>query len=834
MIYVNERQENANLWRLAQHCQRQYRHYISDASESVIEQRFSNECDMAIGVVPRHESQKLAFIWWGLSLAYDFKKTRNSVLYAADFSSNKSGYQHFADALARFREDTQMIDAVLPGIVSGELNTADTTTLSRAEQNGTERANNPVLYEELLQEVVVSGEESRTLPLPAEKTVVIRQAYARLLYMDYVKKYIDVGYQVCRVFDKNREYREKLNSTFASLQQDDANKELINALSEELHTLYNAFRSCDIQASGIGDNRKMQRFDVFDHQISYLERIARAIEEKPCHDETDIFMPLSMRKLKPESVLLANLVYREIKAGNGDQYSNDFWIIPGFYQSILGIYGNHDTAPDLFFKTVLKDREAVGPANHPIEDIIVVSGHYMVKLNKKAWDSIVAVEKQHDAGASLQVEIEDERPLIEDDSGLCPSAGMDILWKQYENESQRKTPLQAIAKDIDKTEFFRIEDNGGTGAYKMICALQQGQRARKKETGNQEMLIRDIFWKDVARLPDLSNISQDIILFMKKMASQENILALNKQPLSLLSSNKSWDKITYKLLLGYLCWRNPEISGRRNLTVEVSENGSLVLSDFLTEAIHELPQLLSKYRQDLQDNSFVLMMISNDSSHKQLVLERKNLYGKALRAWLFADGAVPYWTKELKEIFQDSVQDAITRFIESKCGIDSGKRETFSRKSFTRITEFDALLRLLFGYALIKTNADHIVMWPTFAEKQNLDICYAPIIAEPDENKRIQASTIMNLCQQIMDKPESFDIFLTSIDQRSDNNPFQSNQLKMRLTVIRTVHDVSMEKKTGKSAAYLNLLNEVQREFPAEASLIFDDVLYKCYMTCRD
>ncbi len=825
MIYVNERQENANLWQLAQHCQRQYRHYISDASETVIKQRFSTECDMALEGASRPGSDRLAFIWWGLSLAYDFKKTRNSLLYAADFSSNKSGYQHFADALAGCQEASQTIDAMLPDIVSGELK--DTESLARTGQNETERAKNPVLYEELLQEVVMSGEEGRASPMPAEKTALVRQAYARLLYMDYVKKYIDAGYQVCRVFDKNQEYREKLDAAFASTRSDDANGDLVNALSEELRMLYGAFRSGDIQTSGIGEKRKMQRFDIFDHQISYLERVARAIEGEPRHNEAGVLIPSDMRQLKPESILLTNLVYREIKSHTGNHYSNDFWIIPGLYQSTLGIYGNHDTAPDLFFKTVLKDREAVGPAKHPVEDIIVVSGHCMVKLSKKAWDSFAAAEKQRDTGASLQVEMGDECPLPEDGGDSCPPAGMDILWKQYESESQRKTPLHAIAKDVDDTAPFCIEDNGGTGAYKTICALQQVQRTRqgKKETGSQEMLIRDAFWKDVAHLPDLSKTSQAMIPFLKKMATQDNILALNRQPLSLLSSNKAWDKISFKLILGYFCWLQPETAGRRSLVFRAADLNDT--SEIVQDGIQRFQQALPLFRDDVQETVYTLSASAIAEDQVKIVLERRSIHNSSIRAWLFADGEAPQWTEESKNTFRDDVRDALLRFVASKCGINAGKREAFNRKSIARVSEYDVLLRLLICYALVHNHADHIILCPL----REGDALMVPICAQGRVNEaHAGVGSLLELCEDIVADTDPFEAFLVSLAPRAVMNISKIQPLSLWLRADR--YDASAIEKQA-SAGYLKLRRELEGYEDTENNPLSSDgqVLYKCWIT---
>lgn len=823
MIYVNEKKERDNLWALAKNCKVKYAKHISGAQQ------------------PNTDDE---FMVWGLTLACDFKKMRNSRLYAADFSSNESGYQHFADALAGCEGDPQ---EKLPEILDGELKKP-----CKQSTSGQNEPTFPFLYKELLKEVKSNNDnDNEASDMPDEDTKKIQQAYARLLCLNYVKKYMDAGYRVCRVFDKNRKKLDAYFEQKSNSASEEGNNKLIEDPANELRKLFDDFRSSAPKNSDDNENRKNQKFDIYDRQISYLERIARAFDKKSnrvgdgssIEEQSDcaadgIFIPSDMRKLEPESILLANLIYREIKVRNNNEYSSDYWIIPGLYQSILGIYGDHAIAPDNFFKRVLKDREVQGASKHPIESMIVVSEHYMVKLSKEAWKSLAAVEKlykdndpsvfkieavfapQEDGASDGKAgDVINNSPTLTAETEPAPHKDdPSTLWNEYKKSEE--TSSKTDWKDIGDTTPCYIEDNGGTEAYHKICELHNEYKARQQEEAQNQQekiksnnqLIRDIFERD-STASDLSSAGQAVSEFLSRKETQDNITKITEEkPLSLLSNNKSWDKLSLKLILGYYCWANvkEDDHGNRYCGKDLSEIGA---------NINITKDNLKTFRSEIQDKEYTLSASTNEENKVDIVLKRRSMQASSLSSWLFGNGEKPEKEKRTEELedFKNDAHIAVLRFVDSGSGIEAGKRSAFSRKPTERVDELDLLLRLLICYALHVSNADHIILCPQ--DDGNASLAYI----KGGEGKT-EYKSFDEICDAIARDTAPFGKFIDSFDPREED---KEPTFRLSLTVERLEVDSTDTKKNKK-------YNDYKEEFDGYFKGNTDPAgktLYKCRIT---
>lgn len=791
MIGFNEKQEVLNIWEISQECKRLFEKYFLLIDESKIQEAFSQALkiifpDGEITIQDNPALPQLAASWWIMRILGQYRKLRYSGKYAVDFTCDskgrQQGLQHLADSLVSPVLYEEQAGNVVPSIKSGRWKPEKKPQKKEVASAPEDAAFFPMIYDELLQ------------GLTKEQKEVVARSYSRIMYMDDIQNFLRGAYRLDQAIKKSKDEWE----AYCSCKQkpSDDMQEMMNNLYINLREILLPTPSSNEASDLEKEYRKQQQFDIYDNQIRYLERVARGYDSADVSCDDRIAIPSALFGFDAESILLAAVLYRQISLRNKGEYSEDYWIIPGMYQSTFGIYGNSSVMPARCFDNIAKSMKASSkeqpPKEHPIEQIASVCGFTMIKLRRSAWDAFESVNSNSDLIQPIAIPCLQESKMGCEDILSVDDAIWYLLKTEWSN-MQSAENRNSYTWDGKDELGIQIHDNGGTEAYEMLIGYL-GQR--KKSKGCASILPQDE--KDIyqlfAKTPDIlsGERRERAILALKRRIVQqlvdefslEKSLFSNDWPVSLLASSTSWEKGALKIFFAFSCWIHSKGMEKTELIIsrselfpnsDIDEAGFPEILEKAVKAIEENDNIFRNFQNAIQKSDITLKAKrSSTGDNLSFILTRKEkIEDIPTYDWLFGDGDIPEWNCTRIEYVRQCANNCLMQFVNESCEIDS-KKNSFSRKTFKRLSEYKQLLRILFAYhanEIQNAGGSGFIIWPKCNEANFEDWCYISDYKESSvENQGMtqgEVRSIVSLCEVMWNNSESFDRFLSSIEPRS-------------------------------------------------------------------
>ena len=394
------------------------------------------------------------------------------------------------------------------------------------------------------------GEEAEItdcLPEGADeaRTAALRRAYARLLCLET----LDCLMQFLRRMDDRLKWLETAEADQLPVRLHAA---LAVGWAELEHMLAETERR----------RGERMRLDVFDQQISYPERIARAagthlgqqvcvripgqcIENFGAHPELLLLLAVMYRRLKAQGVTRAQL-----------QAGEDFWEIPGGAKG-LGVYAPGIT-PDTFQARVIRVLDLLG-ANAPVQ-IVKFNDVYMARIRPDVFEWF---EKANENAAEEAAEALSAAAEFPRSQGDTEEARLLDAWRLYLDAKHARAQAQGEAQRTEHDGHIDIvlTDDGAYEAFaelENICrARTQARRPARRGEKQREGMFR-LFMPDAEPTAQLwvETQAQRLAMAADAVRGWQALKAQKSfgKPLGLMNNySAGWEDRVKKLLLGYLC-----------------------------------------------------------------------------------------------------------------------------------------------------------------------------------------------------------------------------------------------------------------------------------------